>query len=112
MHYFVKVSLKTSIFADSELNIYYSVVEIYLEAKVFVDFDGSQRKISLVNDHFVLNFDVKSEVLVEDSDDVMNSKAVENDNRFKHLLHISLLFWLLWQRSQQLFVKVAILSSS
>lgn len=65
-----------------------------------------------MNDYFVLDLDVKSEVLVEESDDVMNSETVENDNRLKHLLNLSLLFLSFWQRSQQLFVKVAILSSS
>lgn len=65
-----------------------------------------------MNDHFVLDLDVKSEVLVEESDDVMNSETVVNDNRLKHLLNFSLLFLFLRQRSQQLFVKIAILSSS
>lgn len=112
MHDFVEVSLETSIFTHSQLNIYDSIVEVYLKTKVFVDFDGSHRKVSLMNDHFVLDLDVKSEVLVEESGDFMNSETVVDDNRLKHLLNFSFFFLFLWQRSQQLFIKIAILSSS
>lgn len=112
MHNFVEVALEASIFAHPHLNINDSVIKVDLETDVFVDFDGPYRKRSLVNDYFILDFNVKSEVLVEESDDVMDSKTVEDDNRLKRLLHFSLLFCFLWQGSQQLFVKDVILSSS
>lgn len=104
--------LEASIFADSQLNVDDSIVEVDLETKVFVDLDCSDRKSGLVNDHFILDLDVECEVLVKESDDLLDGETVENDDGFKHLLNFSLLFWSLGQRSQQLFIKVVVFSPS
>lgn len=70
LHDFAEMPLEASIFADSYLDVDDSIVEVYLETKVFVDLDGSHRKRSLKNDNFILDFDVEGEVLVEEIDDL------------------------------------------